>query len=374
MPADNGGCGHYRVMWPAEILFTSESFPVRIYPPTQDSGLQIRTEMDDQGNEALLDVKVPDDCEAIVIQRPAAPLHPPCIKMLRSRGIAVIIDMDDDMSSVHRDNQAFGAFNEIKVAGGGWNQKGFTIERNLPNSKKWSYKHAAESCKIATLVTTTTKQLQRVYAPHGRGIILDNYVPAAYLSFERPEPEPEFFGWPGQTGVHPDDLFVVGNAAQRLIDEGHRIHIVGTPSQVRKGLRLRQEPPFTGATEVGDWARKISQTLQVGMAPLSNSAFNRSKSRLKPIEMMSVGVPWVASPREEYRKVRAESGVGFLADSPKEWYQHLKQLLTDEVLRKEQAEAGRAYMADQTYEANAWRWAEAWQYAIDLEKSGKVPL
>jgi glycosyltransferase involved in cell wall biosynthesis len=98
------------------------------------------------------------------------------------------------------------------------------------------------------------------------------------------------------------------------------------------------------------------------------SGFVSHNSRLKGIEMMAAGTPWSSSPREEYRKLHRESGCGVLADNPKQWYQAIKRLLTDEVLRKEQAEAGRTYMQGQTYQANAWRWAQAWQRAYDIQR------
>jgi glycosyltransferase involved in cell wall biosynthesis len=104
------------------------------------------------------------------------------------------------------------------------------------------------------------------------------------------------------------------------------------------------------------------------MVPLSPSPFNTSKSRLKGIEMMAAGVAWVASPRAEYRRLRRESGCGYLAETPKDWYNRLNQLLKDEPLRKEQVEMGREYMKDQTYEANAWRWAEAWERAYKVQR------
>jgi hypothetical protein len=43
--------------------------------------------------------------------------------------------------------------------------------------------------------------------------------------------------------------------------------------------------------------------------------------------------------------------VGFLADTPKQWYQYTKELLVNHSLREEQVEAGKIYMKDQTYEA-----------------------
>jgi len=86
---------------------------------------------------------------------------------------------------------------------------------------------------------------------------------------------------------------------------------------------------------------------------------------------MAGGIPWVASPRQEYRRLTRESGCGLLADTPKDWYRQLKLLLTDDVLRKEQAERGLEFMRDQTYQAQAWRWAEAWTRAVEIQKSGQ---
>lgn len=372
MPADAFGCGHYRMIWPAEVLF-NEGHEVRVYEPNKTAGLNIRVEYDEDGYAIVRQVEVPADIEALVLQRPANPMHPQVIRIIRDRKIPVIVDMDDDMSNIHPLNTAFNVYrHNHRMTGGGWNETIVAEKRKDP--KMPSHKYAAESCKLASLVVTSTKELQRVYARHGRGVVIDNYVPEACLSFEKKQEDDDLvFGWAGHTHAHPDDLQVVGNGVQRVIDDGFTFKIVGQKSKARQNLRLKEEPYFTGSTPVADWVRTIAMTLDVGMAPLAATAFNRSKSRLKPIEMMSVGVPWVASPREEYRRVAKESGCGLLADTPKAWYESLKRLLTDDVFRKEQSEAGKVYMRSQTYEANAWRWWEAWQYALDLEKSGKVP-
>jgi hypothetical protein len=106
----------------------------------------------------------------------------------------------------------------------------------------------------------------------------------------------------------------------------------------------------------------------VGIIPLAATAFNTAKSRLKGIEHFAAKVPWVASPRAEYRKLVRESGAGLLADTPKQWYELTKRLLTDDVFRKEQVEAGSHYVQDQTYQAQAWRWAEAWEQALKIQR------
>jgi hypothetical protein len=346
LPADAHGCGHYRLVWPADVLHRL-GHDVIILPPSKESGFLAKFTEDSRGNKHLTALQMPADADVIVMQRPGHQFQPQMIDMLRSNGVAIVIDMDDDMSSIDPDNVAYNMYNP---------------RTNGP----YSWRHALESCKRATFVTTSTKALQRVYAPHGRGVVLDNYVPEKCLGYE--STKEDAFGWAGTTMSHPHDLQVTGNAVQRLVDEGHRFRVVGGKSNVQKALKLREEVDYTGNVDLIDWIKTIGRSYHVGMIPLATTAFNRAKSRLKGIEHMAAGVPWVASPREEYRRLHRESGCGLLADTPKAWYTQLTRLLGDEVLRKEQTEMGSEYMKDQTYQAQAWRWLEAWETALKIQR------
>lgn len=316
-------------------------------PPNQKSGFLAKVGTTEEGTETLTSVRVPEDADVIVLQRPAHPLQPQMIEMMRDNGIAVVVDMDDDMSTIDPANIAYHTYRPGSRSGLSW-------------------KNAAESCRLATLVTTSTKHLQRTYAKHGRGMVLDNYVPEAYLSMEKGDVFN--FGWAGTTKSHPKDLQVAGGVYQRLIDEGFPFKVVGGWSNVKVAAKLRDRVDCTGSIPLVDWVRTIARELHIGMVPLAASSFNTSKSRLKGIEYMAAGVPWVGSPREEYRRLNRESGCGLLANTPKEWYEKLKLLLTDEVLHKEQVEMGKDFMQDQTYQANGWRWAEAWTKAYEMER------
>lgn len=348
LPADIHGCGHYRLIWPADVL-RRNGMDLVIVPPRKGEGFGAKIRKHPDGTHELVGLQVPDDMEVLVIQRPAHQYQPQMIRMLRANGITVVVDMDDDMSSIHRDNVAYR-----------------TYDPRSPTDFSW--KHAMESCREATYVTTSTQTLQRVYARPGRGMAIDNYVPAAYLTYSKPVTGA--FGWAGTTISHPDDLPVCGSAVQRLASEGHCFRVIGgsNRSKVKDHLRLKSEVQYTGSVPLSEWARKIGETVDVGMVPLSPGAFNSAKSRLKGIEYMAVGVPWVASPRTEYVRLQKQSGCGLLANEGRGWYTSLQRLLTDGGFREEQAAAGREYMRDQTYEANAWRWAEAWDTAYKIQK------
>lgn len=344
-PADNAGCGHYRLIWPADTL-KRMGHDVVIMPPLKDSGFLVKVEELADGTDRITDVQVPPGADVVVIQRAAHRRQRELITFLRAKGVAVVVDMDDDMSSIHPDNVAFHAYRHN-------------------NGTDYSWKWATESCKLATLVTTSTTTLQKVYAAHGRGMVLDNYVPEATLSYDKSSTG--CFGWAGTTQSHPNDLQVTGDTVRRLQGDGYSFRVVGGPSKVRQNLRLAEDPICTGTVSLQHWIRTMGETMDVGMIPLAATNFNTSKSRLKGIECMAAGVAWVASPRAEYRRLQRESGCGFLADTPKQWYAHLTRLMTDDVLRKEQVEAGKEYMQTQTYQANAWRWLEAWQRAVEIQ-------
>jgi glycosyltransferase involved in cell wall biosynthesis len=350
LPADVAGCGYYRLIWAAEHL-QSEGHDVIIqYPADKDIGLKVFFAGEHEGdpNAIITDVEIPDNADVIVMQRITHMWHAKVIPILRKKGVAVVIDMDDDLSCIHRKNQAWLNYHPLS---------------NTP----YSWRHADESCRQATVCTVSTPSLLKVYARHGRGEVIDNFVPERYLHIN-PQPRDPAFGWPGTTMSHPADLDTCGRSVQQLRDDGYAFRVIGPPSKVKTGLKLRDEPEYTGVVKIFDWPARIAE-LQVALAPLEASQFNQSKSRLKLAEASSVGVPWVASARTEYRKFYNESGgAGLIVDTPKDWYRAVKQLMDDEPLRKELGERGREYMRTQTIEANSWRWWQAWTRAYEIEQ------
>lgn len=350
LPADAFGCGHYRVIWPADVL-SMQGVDVTIIPPNHESGFQVNVQKDSRGNDILTGARVPEDAEVIVMQRPAHPLQPQLIRMMRQNGIAVVVDMDDDMSSIHPNNVAFNVYRPSSATALSW-------------------RYAAESCQAATLVTVSTPALRRVYGHHGRCMVLDNYVPQRCLEYEKPITGR--FGWAGTTASHPNDLQMTGRAIQELIDAGYPFQVIGGKSKVQAVAKLKKPPACTGSIGLDKWVQTIAENCDVGMVPLAPTAFNASKSRLKGIEYLAAGVPFVYSPREEYRRLNRESGCGLAADTPKQWFAQLKRLMDDVVLHQEQVEMGRTFMADQTYQQQAWRWEEAWTRAYEMEKQNKM--
>lgn len=321
-----------------------------IVPKNRTGGVGLTGMQDQRGN--LISVDVPPDADVMVFQRVTMGQLAQAIPLIRAKGIAVVVDMDDDLTCIDPRNIAWTAMHPragVGRAGHSWH-------------------HATQACRDATLVTVSTPALLKTYAPHGRGVVVDNCVPARYLDV--PHTDSDVIGWAGSTHSHPGDLPTVGSSVARLVRDGHRWLTVGDGLGVRDALGLDRDPDATGVVPIDGWAEAVTR-LGVGIAPLADTRFNRSKSFLKPLEMAAAGVPWVASPRAEYRRLH-QLGCGLLAEKPRDWHRQLTALATNEARRRELSEAGRAVAATLTIEANAYRWMSAWEDALRLQRHAAV--
>jgi hypothetical protein len=361
-PADVYGCGAYRLIWPA-LALKAQGHDVRVVLPSMREGIGGSI---DSKTGKLLDAQYPGDADVIVLQRVSYAHMSQAVAMMRAKGVAVVVDMDDDLTKIDPSNPAFGP---LQVGGFGL-------------VKHHDYRNAHLACLDATLVTVSTPALLKVYAPHGRGLVLENRVPARYLDIAHTDSA--VVGWPGSVHSHPDDLRTLGPSVQRLVREGVEYLGIGPDFDrepgdggLRRALGLVEDPRCSGSVGIDDWATALSY-LGVGLAPLADTQFNAAKSWLKPLELMAVGVPFVASPRAEYSKV-ARHAFGesvtrtVLAQTPKDWYRKVKMLVERPALRRELSTFGREFVrAHMTIEANAWRWLEAWSYARDQQNRSNV--
>jgi hypothetical protein len=303
--------------------------------------------------DLVKDVLVEQGVDVVVMQRVTHAYMAQAVGVMRSKGIAVVVDVDDDLSSIHPSNPAWGMHhpgNEGKRMGG-------QVHRH-------SWRNLAAACRDATLVTVSTPALLDVYARHGRGHLLPNYLPDMYYGIERVDSDT--IGWPGSYHSHPNDPEAVGGAIARLVDEGAEFVMRGDSSGAGKAFGLAADP-VGGPVSIEEWPRAVA-SLGIGIAPLADTRFNAAKSWLKAAELSACGVPWVASPRAEYRRLHA-MGAGVLADRPRTWYRELKRLRESAALRAELSQAGRQVAEQLRLRDHAWRWAEAWQMAYEVQQA-----
>lgn len=349
-PADHAGCGYYRLIWPAEHLAKRGHDVVVIHPKDRDNSLQARVDAQDR----VVSVRLPQDADVVVFQRITHKYLTQAIPLIRREGIAVVIDMDDDLTCIHPANPAF-----------------HMLHPTNPKLAAHSWQNTTIACETATLVTVSTPALLDRYARRSPGQVLYNAVPERYLKVEHTDSD--VVGWAGSVHSHPTDLQVMGPAIAQLLQIGHQFKIAGPLQGVHTALGLTQDRSIESTGVVNDihaWPLAVN-TLGIGVAPLADSKFNASKSWLKPLEYGALGIPCVVSPRAEYARL-AKQGIGIIAKRPDQWRRQLLALINDRGLRSELSERGRLAASKHTIEENSWRWLEAWSSAVDLQRYGAL--
>lgn len=348
-PADMHGCGFYRIIWPSEQLKLQGVDVTVVEPGSRDVGF---VGVMNNDNTEMINVQIPEDADVMVFQRVSHRHIAQAVRLIRAKGVAVVVELDDDLSCIDPRNPAF----ELLQPGG--------------SQPDHSWHNLMAACKDATMVVTSTPALQKRFASHGRGAVFENYIHARLLGI--PRVDHDVIGWAGSVHSHPGDLQVMGSSVNRLAQDGAQFMNIGNGIGVREVWSLPETAPLhcTGATGVHEWPDYVAK-LGIGVAPLADTKFNAAKSWLKMAEMAAVGVPCVVSPRAEYLRLYAQ-GIGIKAEKPNQWYNALNDLRKDASLREEVSAAGRAVMGGFTIEGNAWKLAEIWQDALDLQRKGKL--
>lgn len=337
-PADQGGCGFYRLLAPCAAL---EANPA--------AGVEVSVNFD-ASYEAVWRDNVPvelvkrPDADVVVLQRPLMRETALLVRLLREAGVEVVVEIDDAFWCIHRENAAWRSCDP----------------QHSPN-RNWRWMEQAVS--DASLVTVTTERLAEHYGRRTKAVILPNYVPEPFLSIERAAHDGVWVGWSGAIISHPTDLQVTGGGVARaVVDTGARFGVVGTGAGVaaRLGLPEGVEMRASGWQPLDRYPVALAQ-LDVGIVPLELSTFNDAKSWLKGVEMAAVGVPFVASPTAEYRRLAAV-GIGRLARTPEDWFRAVRHLVSHPKDRERVAVEQRVQVREArlTVEQNAHRWAEAW--------------
>lgn len=341
-PADPWGCGHHRLIWPAELLQAAgHDVIIKPYPESGD-GPRFKLFYGPAG-DVVSQWGIPADADVMVFQRVAEMELVHVMQVARQMGIATVIDIDDDLSAIPFGNPAFTSLHPSN--------------RRPGRDVSWQHLHGA--AHFADLVTVTTPALIPRYAPHGRVRVVPNFLADHYYGHERVDNDEVV--WPAAYFAHPDDPQVLRGTIGQLQAEGVRFRLLGDAEGAGRAFGLSEDPPGIGYVELTDWPARLAE-IGIAICPLADTRFNASKSWLKPLELSAAGTPWVASPRVEYRRLQ-ELGVGLLADKPKVWLRHLRALHRSPALRQEQSEAGRMVADQLRLRDHVGLWWEAWTEA-----------
>ncbi|SRR6266851_291489 len=217
------------------------------------------------------------------------------------------------------------------------------------------------SAQVADLVTVSTEHLAGVMRERTGNqdvAVLPNCIPGWVCDHQRPRRERLVAGWMGGAS-HGNDVGIIASPLRRFLKRfpGWDAEVKGTDFRPTIGHDRVSFSPWIHITD-DPRAYYGSIDFDVGLAPLDDNEFSRSKSFIKALEYSALGIPVIASDVEPYRGFIRDGETGFLIRYEHEWLKRMSELAADEALREKMGLAARQAAQEHTIE-QGWRKWEA---------------
>lgn len=210
---------------------------------------------------------------------------------------------------------------------------------------------------IADMVTVSTEPLAEVMRRYNLNVVvLPNHIDGRLLDIQRPRRDRVTVGWAGGDS-HVRDFELVAPQLRRFLERNPSVdfHNVGTSYLKMFKLPGRNSP---WRADIFDYYRGVD--FDIGIAPLADTVFNRSKSAIKALEYGALGIPVVASDVGPYRDYVIDGKTGYLIRHEHEWAKRLRELVNDEAMRTEMGAAAKEHAANWTIDRCWPLWEQAY--------------
>lgn len=254
--ADWGGSGHYRLIFPANVLIEQGHDITLDY-----FGRSIYAEADSDMNVTHVREL---DYDVVVLARPMTRSSVQAMRILQERGIAVVVELDDDYWSIRADN----VFRD-----------GVSPSKNRTHNWQW----LTECCKQADLVTVSTPAL-RDKIPNKNVRLLRNCVPSKYFDIQNVEGKAHeetvgrlIVGWSGSLETHGGDLNACGTSIATAVRNANaRFMCVGSEEPVYALGFQPEEALYIPWVDFEQYPLAVD-VFDVGLVPLKLYEFNECK-------------------------------------------------------------------------------------------------
>jgi hypothetical protein len=259
------------------------------------------------------------------------------LRALSASGVAVSFDNDD--------NYALSDLSDVGVG----------FEGRQRNRK--IFQEILKASRLADLTTTPSDQLARYYRAAGAGnvVVIENYLARNMIGFgAKSRHDGVVVGWIAGREHAPDlRLIPVTDALRRLLEIHPDVRVLS----VGVALPLRSER-YTHIKDV-DFTEllTLTSTMDIGIAPLADTPFNRCRSNSKLKEYASGGAAWLASPVGPYRELGEGEGGMHVADDG--WLTALDALVRSRRTRRRLAKRALRWANAQTIDRNVHLWEAA---------------
>ena len=220
--------------------------------------------------------------------------------------------------------------------------------------------HAAQVADVVTVTTEPLAEVMREQTGRSDVRVLPNCVPDGLLALEPYRDRRNFVvGWAGGAS-HAADVAMIAEPVRGFV-EAHkraRLHLVGT--DFRKTFECRAGFSSWVPSDASlEYYRLLG--FDVALAPLTGTRFDASKSNIKALEAMALGIPVLASDCEPYRGTVIDGVNGYLCRTPDDWARRLRELYADREARLAMGAKARETAREWTIGARWKQWADTYQ-------------
>lgn len=172
-------------------------------------------------------------------------------------------------------------------------------------------------------------------------------------------------GWCGSV-THLEDLQMIEKPLKRILKEYPNVMLilVGDP-RYRVMFKEFKNMEVMFGVDFEAWASKLNGlALDIGLGPLADTDFNRSRSPIKWMEYSINMAAGVYSPTVYGRQIERDfdGKLGLIAETEDQWYQAIKNLIDCKNLREDLATAAHTQVLRKfDLSRNAYKWERAYK-------------
>lgn len=282
-------------------------------------------------------------CDAVAVHRYTDKRMRQALSLLRSAGVGIIWDNDDDIANVPRSNPHYMQF-------GGLNR-----QRVLSELSKTQV--------LADVVTTPSEVLASSFRRSGVADVrvLDNFLPPEFeRALSRSRREPVTIAY--LAGLeHQLDYQELGlrDVLLRLLERHDDLRVVSIGLGLGLPETRYEHIPLADFLDLAS----ILSNADIGLAPLVDIPWNRARSNVKLKEYGIAGLTWMASPVGAYAPLGYNEGGQLVSDC--DWLEALEDIVTNHRKRRKLSKRARKWALTQTMSRNAGVWEQAFLDAAE---------
>jgi tetratricopeptide (TPR) repeat protein len=224
----------------------------------------------------------------------------------------------------------------------------YDVQSWNPVARQWQDRAIQEEYRqymaVADAVQTSTTELARRWQAWARRVaVFPNHL-TDVPPLAAPPVRPLTIGWGGSPG-HMADWYHLTPYLERWLEMHPDVRLAVMTNEFGKPF-VNLPPERYQFTPFGSLAAyyQFLATLDIGLAPLLPSEYNRCRSDVKFLEYASRGAPGIYADLEPYRDVVEPCKTGLLYRNPEEFLQALDRLAGDAALRRGIREQAYAYV------------------------------